>query len=78
MLLFEILQRAIITNSEDPDLVVVLQKITQKEPVLVQSLMSIELKECLNHRLEKADSFVRQNIKSIFKLIEQVSGDSEM
>ena len=75
MLLFEILQRAIINNSEDPDLVVVLQKITQKEPVLVQSMLSIELKECLNQRLEKSDSFVRQNIKSIFKLIEQVSGD---
>ena len=75
MLLFEILQRAIINNSEDPDLVVVLQKITQKEPVLIQSMLSIELKECLNQRLEKSDSFVRQNIKSIFKLIEQVSGD---
>lgn len=75
MLLFEILQRAIINNFEDPDLVVVLQKITQKEPVLIQSMLSIELKECLNQRLEKSDSFVRQNIKSIFKLIEQVSGD---
>ena len=70
MLLFEILQRAIINNSDDPDLVVVLQKITQKEPVLIQSMLSIELKECLNQRLEKSDSFVRQNIKSIFKLIE--------
>ena len=78
MLLFEILQRAIIKNFDDPDLVVVLQKITQKEPVLVQSMLSIELKECLNMRLEKSDNFVRQNIKSIFKLIEQVSGDSEM
>ena len=75
MLLFEILQRAIINNFDDPDLVVVLQKITQKEPILVQSMLSIELKECLNQRLEKSDSFVRQNIKSIFKLIEQVSGD---
>jgi len=75
VLLFEILQRAIINNFDDPDLVVVLQKITQKEPILVQSMLSIELKECLNQRLEKSDSFVRQNIKSIFKLIDQVSGD---
>jgi hypothetical protein len=52
MLLFEILQRAIINNSDDPDLVVVLQKITQKEPVLVQSMLSVEMKECLNQRLE--------------------------
>lgn len=71
--MFEILQRAIVNNAEDPDLVVVLQKITQKEPVLVQSMLSVELKESLNQRLENSDSFVRQNIKSIFKLLDQVN-----
>lgn len=71
--MFEILQRAIVNNAEDPDLVVVLQKITQKEPVLVQSMLSVDLKESLNQRLENSDSFVRQNIKSIFKLLDQVN-----
>jgi hypothetical protein len=76
--MFEILQRAIVNNAEDSDLVVVLQKITQKEPVLVQSMLSVELKESLNQRLENSDSFVRQNIKSIFKLLDQVNLEGEL
>jgi hypothetical protein len=70
---FEIFQHALIQQRNSPifeDFVVILQKLTLRDPVPMRTLMSSRLIECLNsHLVCQGGDFVGQNIKSILKNI---------
>ena len=68
-LMFNVFQTSI--DPCDSDLIVVLQKVTAKEPALVQSMLSATLVEQLNQMMSKQDTdqFLRSNVKSVLKLI---------
>jgi len=70
-----VFEQAIQKNAKDADLIVVLQKITAKEPLLVKELLSTTLVEELNTMLAVSaeetedDAFLKSNLKSILSLI---------
>ncbi len=58
--MFNVLQNAMLDNIENSDLIVILQKVTSKEPQLVQSMMMPGLVEKLNALVGvTSDDFVR-------------------
>ena len=68
-LMFQIFQEAILKNKDSDDLIIILQKITSKEPTIVESLLSVKTIEMLHSEMDRRDDFVKQNIKSILRLI---------
>jgi hypothetical protein len=68
--MFNVLQNALNDNIDNSDLLVILQKVTSKEPVLVQSMLTTGLVEKLNQLVGHAsDDFVRQNARSVLKMV---------
>lgn len=68
--MFNVLQSALFDNIDNSDLIVILQKVTSKEPVLVQSMLTTGLVEKLNQLVGRAsDDFVRQNARSVLKMV---------
>ena len=47
-LMFQIFQEAILKNKDSDDLIIILQKITSKEPTIVESLLSVKTIEMLH------------------------------
>jgi hypothetical protein len=47
-LMFQIFQEAIFKNKDSDDLIIILQKITSKEPTIVESLLSVKTIEMLH------------------------------